>query len=1556
MTPTGAGNKDGSSWANAFAGIQAAVDAADAAYAADGTLHDILVTNGVYTPVLVSRNFALQVSSVNGAAETVIDGGGTNWCVRCYANGNYRTAPTFTGFTLRNANATGLPSASYGGGAQGGTLEDCIIEDCTAEWGGGTYSADTWRCIIRRCSATGGGSACAEKGTHRNTLMCQSTAQAYITYEVSLYNCTVADNVVERNGTAVNTIGRYNSIVWGNIAGGQPAEQNDAVDPKLVGDGDYRLRVGSPAIDAGNARYAREGYVGTTDLFGNPRIQNGAIDLGCYEGPGVEGVLVLASVDGNGSVSPARTFVSTGAVVTITADTSTFNRPVAGWYTNGVVVAGATDDSFTFTATGDEIEVVAQFAVFEWFVNGATGSDTANDGRTASTAFKTIQHAIDVAAPGETIFVAAGVYAPIDASRVNVAILGAGRDTTILDGGDTTRCALLSGNTTLTGFTLRNGRHMNVGAAPGPGEEGDGGGGVKGGILYDCTITNCVSTFGGGAFNSEIHCSIIADCSACDGGGVIMGACYNSLFECNWAVQGGAASMASLCGCTVVKNRAVDYAAAYASSAYSCVFKGNKSANGHTAYSLMDYAVCCFEEEMDDDFASFTDDPLFVDFENGDYRLREDSPCIDCGLDFELTDEYDVRGPGFPRRIDALGGEMIVDMGCYEGGVPLSQVPTPPPPAAARTINVSGGGAALQNAIDGANDGDTLLVAAGTYSAIDASGKVLDIVSVAGPATTIIRGTASTRAVTLSTSMTRPASTLAGFTVEGGTSADLRYGGGGVLGGTVSNCVIRGNSAYMGGGVAQAYVTHSVISNNTATISGGGACASWLDTCLVVRNSANVNLAGFDTTAYGGGVPSADQNKSGGGGIAFSAANFCTITRNTSTTYAGGGMFVVLDNTYLAGNTADLGGQLYQNGDLFPVPPSFICATSPDFPDADGFVNAAGDDSLADPDNGDYRLKATSACVEGADPTDDALRTATDLAGNPRWRGSMPDIGCYETAPGVPGAVPGVEADTGLSVVEGGAGVALWWDVTRGAEWYTVHRGTTDSYAAATLVGTVQTPKAWFDDTTAEDCVDYYYWVVAHSSEGDGPAGDPVLGNWVTELVITTPYLPDGLTREIYSTNLTAQGGMPPYTWTVETPSWLSASGSTISGLPRMTGPNAVTVSVSDASGQHVQRRYTLNIVHNPAPLGPEKPYEGEPYSGNYLIRNFDELRLFEETLRHPDGFDFEGATFTLTADIDCGGRAFAPTNGTCGYFNGTFDGQGHVISNYVNNGYSTGSLLGDAGYGAVVKDVTLVGDIRLTTLWDRWGTTALSENSGAAAFAEYVQAGPAADAPPGLTMLNCHFVGTVTNAQSGDSGFAAAGLVAYVSKQGGFDASPVGTVNLRMSNCTVRASVDGREGAGGLVAAGFGIEATDCSVTGGVYRATNIGGLGGFIRRSSFTDCTFDGEVDAIPAKNPGNTPPSTTTTTPSPPAAARSASRGTTPPATTARSRARSSPNAASSAASSAGRTARRPSPTATCARPTPRTASPPATPRAASPAWSPPTARGSSTAPSNRSAAAR
>ena len=1509
VTPTGAGNKDGSSWANAFAGIQAAVDAVEAAWLVDPyqAIPTIRVADGAYTRVTVSCNIALDVRSENGAAATIIDGFNTNRCVLCYAYG-FKTSPTFTGFTLRNGDVTGFSgNDSYGGGAAGGTFVDCVIEDCSAVWGGGTYMANTLRCIIRRCTATGGGGACAEQGTHRNTLMCQSTGQSFLTYGVTLYNCTVVDNVAERRGTNVHVNRRYNSIVWGNLAAGEPVEQNDAVDPKLVGGGDYRLRVGSPAIDGGDATYATEQYVGTTDLAGNARVQGTAIDLGCYEGTGVEGCLVTAVADGKGVVSPQGIFTNANVSVTITADTSVYNRPVTAWYTNGVLVATGGNSLTVVTSDSGDIEVTVTFATYEWFVNGATGSDTANNGRTASTAFKTIQHAIDCAAPEEPINVAAGVYAPIDASRVNVEIYGDGRDTTVIDGGGTTRCADLGarGFSYLQGFTLRNGCHMNVGTTPGQGEEGTGGGGVKGGILYDCMITNCVSTFGGGAFHSEIHRSIIVDCSAYEGGGAIFGEYFNCLFDRNWATQGGAASSASLWGCTVVRSRAVDFAAVYVSTAYSCVFWGNKSGNGRTNYSLHGEGECCFEEEMEDYNVSFTGDPLFVDPENGDFRLREDSPCIDCGWGGVLEDQFDVRGTGYPRRIDALGGEEIADMGCYEGGVTghvvsvrvdgcgnvsqrtfvvgnggsatitattngrafqkwlvdgveagtsttltLSNIDADHVVTACfqrNTTTVTGSGAALQNAIAAAKDGDTLVVADGTYSAIDARGKNLTIRSANGPAAAIIRGTATTRAVTLSTTMTHPASTISGFTIEGGTSTNLLYGGGGVLGGTVSNCVIRGNSAYMGGGVSQAYVTHSVISNNTASVSGGGACASWLDTCLVVHNAANVNLAGFDLTPWGGGVPAANDNESGGGGIAFSAANFCTITRNTSTTYAGGGMFVVLDNTYIAGNTAAGGPAGRQNADLFPQYPNHVCATSPNFIDDEGFVDADQDNSLADPDNGDYRLKATSLCVEGGDTAFVSHRTATDLDGNPRWRGSAPDIGCYEAAGAAPVVVPDVSATTGV----GEGGVLVEWSIARGAEWYTVHRGTTDSYAAATQIGRVDSPGTEYLDTTAVQGVRYRYWVVAHSAElGAGPEGDSVEGYWVPELVITTPYLPNGLTRELYSTNLTAAGGMPPYTWTVETSSWLSMSGNTLSGMPRGSGAQTVRVTVEDTSGQSATRSWTLTIVKNPAPLGPATPYAGECYEGNYLIRNFDELRLFESVKHNEDGENgsyFEGATFTLTADIDCQGRAFVPENGKMYEFKGVFDGAGHRIYNFTNDVHGCGSLVGVASSGAVVKNVTLEGYIRLSTLWDYWGTTALSTDWGAGAIAEYAEG--SADGVPGLTIENCHFIGTIINDQStaADSPNPyAGGLVGWVDNETlAWTNAPAGTVNVVISNSTVNAeTVSAYQWAGGLVGIGWGVKVDGCSVTGTVSNAKSLGGLAAEVRKSWFTDCSFSGTV----------------------------------------------------------------------------------------------------------------
>ena len=261
VTPGGAGSMDGSDWENACAGIQAAVDIADAAFLAGEEVPDILVGDGTYGRVVVTNDFALDVRSENGAAAAVIDGGGTNNCIRCYANWKYPKSPTFTGFTLRNGNAraSGNWNEMDGGGAAGGTLVDCIIEDCVGSDGGGTSQSDTVRCIIRHCKATGWGGGGVEQGTHRNTLIHDCETYVAVIYDATLYNCTVANNTA--SGSYYDFL--YNStirncILWGNTVNGAAYAQDDASDPKFVGGGDYRLRAGSPAIDSGDNDYADE--------------------------------------------------------------------------------------------------------------------------------------------------------------------------------------------------------------------------------------------------------------------------------------------------------------------------------------------------------------------------------------------------------------------------------------------------------------------------------------------------------------------------------------------------------------------------------------------------------------------------------------------------------------------------------------------------------------------------------------------------------------------------------------------------------------------------------------------------------------------------------------------------------------------------------------------------------------------------------------------------------------------------------------------------------------------------------------------------------------------------------------------------------------------------------------------------------------------------------------------------------------------------------------------------------------------------------------------------
>jgi hypothetical protein len=113
--------------------------------------------------------------------------------------------------------------------------------------------------------------------------------------KLKLANLTVVDNALTgiklaRSDTATVTL--YSSISYGNgtdasLGLGVVTDSNlIGANPVFVSPGppayNYHLDDGSPGLDAGNN--LPPGGLGSTDLDGRQRIENGVVDIGCYEG------------------------------------------------------------------------------------------------------------------------------------------------------------------------------------------------------------------------------------------------------------------------------------------------------------------------------------------------------------------------------------------------------------------------------------------------------------------------------------------------------------------------------------------------------------------------------------------------------------------------------------------------------------------------------------------------------------------------------------------------------------------------------------------------------------------------------------------------------------------------------------------------------------------------------------------------------------------------------------------------------------------------------------------------------------------------------------------------------------------------------------------------------------------------------------------------------------------------------------------------------------------------------------------------------------------------
>ena len=249
--------------------------------------------------------------------------------------------------------------------------------------------------------------------------------------------------------------------------------------------------------------------------------------------------------------------------------------------------------------------------------------------------------------------------------------------------------------------------------------------------------------------------------------------------------------------------------------------------------------------------------------------------------------------------------------------------------AHAATVNVSGGGGALQTAITAAKAGDVLRVAPGTYSPITTSGKAITIESTGGAAVTIIDGGGAQRCATLWPESGN-AAVLTGFTLRNGyvrnSTGEPAYGGG-VRGGILNNCILTGNTAAVpsavspslhnrayGGGAAHSVLNNCTLTGNRATLSvvanpshlgcGGGAYGCELNNCTVTGNTISGPHVGSGPVVSGGGTC--------GGRL-----NNCTVTGNTASgnVARGGGAYGgTLNHCVLEGNIVVSNNNLAEGG------------------------------------------------------------------------------------------------------------------------------------------------------------------------------------------------------------------------------------------------------------------------------------------------------------------------------------------------------------------------------------------------------------------------------------------------------------------------------------------------------------------------------------------------------------------------------------------------------------------------------------------------------------------
>ncbi|MFH1999551.1 MAG: right-handed parallel beta-helix repeat-containing protein [Planctomycetota bacterium] len=225
------------------------------------------------------------------------------------------------------------------------------------------------------------------------------------------------------------------------------------------------------------------------------------------------------------------------------------------------------------------------------------------------------------------------------------------------------------------------------------------------------------------------------------------------------------------------------------------------------------------------------------------------------------------------------------------------------------TINVPADQPSIQAGIDAAVNGDTVLVADGTYAEeIDFNGKAITVRGENGAESTTIRGYAAT-VVTFQSRETAD-SVLEGFSIENGQGA----AGGGVLcknsSPFIADCIIKENWALNGGGMCNIFssptVTNCTFENNSTLHHGSGVFNEKESSPTFIKCSFNKNET---ANGLGGGMYNLMESSP--------VLKYCLFTENSAGD-GGGGMYSVnstpdLSHCDFVSNEGELGGGVWND-------------------------------------------------------------------------------------------------------------------------------------------------------------------------------------------------------------------------------------------------------------------------------------------------------------------------------------------------------------------------------------------------------------------------------------------------------------------------------------------------------------------------------------------------------------------------------------------------------------------------------------------------------------------